>query len=257
MLSHYPEIFQNNPHGLQIVPDDWKTIKLLEKIKRPSTLLYYGKWIGDNDKIDPPAKHLIAEILEKCDINGDVCLRPYWYGDTRPTTLVPKNDYICVQSTKTYSSTPMLNKQWDEESLIEVIKLLKDKFEVVQLGTLEEPRLPYTIDQRNLCISDSATLLANARFFIGQVGFLMHLARAVDKRSVIIYGGREKAWQSGYLCNENVETHPECSPCWQNNGCDFNRRCLSDISVEIASNAVEKLIGRLGSELEVERVILN
>lgn len=257
MLSHYPEIFRNNPHGLQIVPDDWKTIKLLEKIKRPSTLLYYGKWIGDNDKIDPPAKHLIAEILEKCDINGDVCLRPYWYGDTRPTTLVPKNDYICVQSTKTYSSTPMLNKQWDEESLIEVIKLLKDKFEVVQLGTLEEPRLPYTIDQRNLCISGSATLLANAKFFIGQVGFLMHLARAVDKRSVIIYGGREKAWQSGYICNENVETHPECSPCWQNNGCDFNRRCLSDISVEIASNAVEKLIGRLGSELEVERVILN
>ena len=257
MLSHYPEIFQNNPHGLQIVPDDWKTIKLLEKIKRPSTLLYYGKWIGDNDKIDLPAKHLIAEILEKCDINGDVCLRPYWYGDTRPTTLVPKNDYICVQSTKTYSSTPMLNKQWDEESLIEVIKLLKDKFEVVQLGTLEEPRLPYTIDQRNLCISDSATLLANAKFFIGQVGFLMHLARAVDKRSVIIYGGREKAWQSGYICNENVETHPECSPCWQNNGCDFNRRCLSDISVEMASNAVEKLIGRLGSELEVERVILN
>ena len=257
MLSHYPEIFQNNPHGLQIVPDDWKTIKLLEKIKRPSTLLYYGKWIGDNDKIDPPAKHLIAEILEKCDITGDVSLRPYWYGDTRPTTLVPKNDYICVQSTKTYSSTPMLNKQWDEGSLIKAIKLLKDKFEVVQLGSIEEPRLPYTIDQRNLCISDSATLLANARFFIGQVGFLMHLSRAVDTRSVIIYGGREKAWQSGYLCNENVETHPECSPCWQNNGCDFNRRCLSDISVEMVSNAVEKLIGRLGSELEVERVILN
>jgi len=257
MLSHYPEIFQNNPYGLQVVPDDWKTIKLLEKIKRPSTLLYYGKWIGDNDKIDPPKKHIIAEILQKCDITGDVSLRPYWYGDTRPTSLVPKNDYICVQSTKTYSSTPMLNKQWDEESLIEVIKLLKDKFEVIQLGTLEEPRLPNTLDYRNLGISDSATLLANAKFFIGQVGFLMHLARAVDTRSVIIYGGREKAWQSGYPCNENIETSPNCSPCWQNNGCDFNRKCVSDISVEMASNAVEKLIGRLGSELELDRVILN
>ena len=256
MLSHYPEIFQNNPHGLQIVLDDWKTIKLLEKIKRPSTLLYYGKWIGDNDKIDLPAKHLIAEILEKCDINGDVCLRPYWYGDTRPTTLVPKNDYICVQSTKTYSSTPMLNKQWDEESLIQVIKLLKDKFEVVQLGTLEEPRLPYTIDQRNLCISDSATLLANARFFIGQVGFLMHLARAVDKRSVIIYGGREKAWQSGYPCNENIETSPNCSPCWQNNQCDYHRQCLSAISTQDLLKGVDRLEARLSQDLEIDTASL-
>ena len=256
MLSHYPEIFQKNPYGVQVVPDDWKTIKLLEKIKRPSTLLYYGKWIGDNDKIDPPKKHIIAEILEKCDITGDVSLRPYWYGDTRPTTLVPKNDYICVQSTKTYSSTPMLNKQWDEKSLIEVIKLLKDKFEVIQLGTLEEPRLPKTIDYRNLGISDSATLLANAKFFIGQVGFLMHLARAVDTRSVIIYGGREKAWQSGYPCNENIETSPKCSPCWQNNKCDYHRQCLSNITLDLTLNAIKRLIGNLDKSIESDHVIL-
>ena len=256
MLSHYPEIFQNNPYGLQIVPDDWKTLKLLEKIGRPSTLLYYGQWIGDIDRIIPPKKHIIAEILQKCDITGDVSLRPYWYGDTRPTTLVPKNDYICVQSTKTYSSTPMLNKQWDEESLIEVIKSLKDKFEVVQLGTLEEPRLPNTIDYRNLGISDSATLLANAKFFIGQVGFLMHLARAVDTRSVIIYGGREKAWQSGYPCNENIETSPKCSPCWQNNKCDYHRQCLSSITLDLTLNAIKRLIRKLDKSLESDHVIL-
>ena len=98
---------------------------------------------------------------------------------------------------------------------------------------------------------------AHAEFFIGQVGFLMHLARAVETRSVIIYGGREKAWQSGYPCNENIETNPICSPCWQNNGCDFNRKCLSDISVEMVLKAVEKLISRLDSELELEQVILN
>ena len=39
MLSHYPELFKNNPYNLKIVQDDWKTLKLLEKIKRPSTLL--------------------------------------------------------------------------------------------------------------------------------------------------------------------------------------------------------------------------
>ena len=79
MLSHYPEIFQSNPYGLEIVPDDWKTLKLLEKIKRPSTLLCYGTWIGDIDKIIPPKHHMIAEILQKAGVKGTVKLKPYWY----------------------------------------------------------------------------------------------------------------------------------------------------------------------------------
>ena len=257
MLSHYPKIFPNNPYGLQVVPDDWKTIKLLEKINRPSTLLFYGRWIGDNDRIDPPKKHIIAEILQKCEITGDVCLRPYWYGDTQANTSVPKKDYICVQSTKTYSSTPMLNKQWGEDSLNKAINSLKDRYELVQLGTLEEPRLPNTTDHRNLSISDSATLLANARFFVGQVGFLMHLARAVDTRSVIIYGGREKAWQSGYPCNENIESSPSCSPCWQNNQCDYQRKCMSDISTQDLLKGVNRLEARLSQELEVDTAFLS
>tara|TARA_B100000989_G_C19453922_1_gene433075 strand:- start:1 stop:999 length:999 start_codon:yes stop_codon:yes gene_type:complete len=252
MLSHYPEIFQNSTYGLQVVPDDWKTIKLLEKIKRPSTLLYYGKWFGDNDKIDPPEKHIIAEILHKCDIKGEVCLRPYWYGDNQHIAHVTDSEYICVQSTKTFSSTPMLNKQWDEDSLINGINLLRDRYEVVQLGTREEPKLPNTIDQRNIGIADSASLLTNATFFIGQVGFLMHLARAVDTRSVIIYGGREKAWQSGYPCNENIETSPNCSPCWQNNQCDYERLCMSGISTEDLISGVNRLEARLTQKLEID-----
>jgi hypothetical protein len=257
MLSHYREIFQNNPYGLQVVPDDWKTIKLLEKIKRPTTLLYYGKWTEGNERINPPKKHIIAEILEKCDITGDVCLRPYWYGDTTPSVIVPKKHYICVQSTKTFSSTPMLNKQWDESSLVNAITSLKDKYDVVQLGTIKEPRLPNTIDRRKTSISDSATLLANAKFFIGQVGFIMHLARAVDTRSVIIYGGREKAWQSGYPCNENIESSPSCSPCWQNNQCDYLRQCMSDISTQDLLKGVNRLEARLSQDLEVDTVFLS
>ena len=29
MLSHYPELFKNNPYNLKVVQDDWKTLKLL------------------------------------------------------------------------------------------------------------------------------------------------------------------------------------------------------------------------------------
>lgn len=257
MLSNYPELFKENPDISNVVEDSWKTVKYLEKLNKPATLLSYGKWINDLDRIEGPKSHIIAEIIAKSEIKGKISLRPYWYGNTDKRLLEIDESYVCVQSTKTCSSTPMLNKQWNEEFLQHIINKLSSYFRVVQLGLKNEPKLNNTLDLRGSLISESANYLANATFFLGQIGFLMHLARAVDTRSVIIYGGREKAWQSGYPCNENVETNPDCSPCWQNNSCDFNRKCLSDVSVEMALKAVERLISRLDSELELERVILN
>ena len=64
--------------------------------------------------------------------------------------------------------------------MIDVINFLKDGYELVQLGTLEEPRLPNTIDQRNICISDTAKLLAHSKFFIGQVGFLILSTQSIQ-----------------------------------------------------------------------------
>ena len=252
MLSHYPEIFQNNPYNLNIVPDDWKTLKLLEKIGRPSTLLYYGQWIGNIDKVNPPKKHIISEIIQNGEIDGEIKMRPYWYGNLSEMPIKPRRHFICVQSTQTKSSTPMLNKQWDETRMESVIDALSYKYDIVQLGTPEEARLKNTIDGTSLSISESASMLAHSEFFLGQVGFLMHLARAVNKRSVIIYGGREKAWQSGYPCNENIEVELPCSPCWQNNGCHLDRACLSMISVEQVLNTVSKLERRLPTQLETE-----
>ena len=37
---------------------------------------------------------------------------------------------------------------------------------------------------------ESAAILSRSLAFVGQVGFLMHLARAVDCRSVIVYGAQ-------------------------------------------------------------------
>jgi ADP-heptose:LPS heptosyltransferase len=85
----------------------------------------------------------------------------------------------------------------------------------------------------------------------------MHLARAVKTRSVIIYGGRIKAWQSGYPCNENIETNPPCSPCWQNNNCDYDQKCMSDISVKDVLDGVSRLELRLDDNFETIKVTLD
>jgi hypothetical protein len=258
MLSHYPEIFEGNPYSLKVMEDDWRTLKLLDKIRRPSTLLFYGEWIGDSDKIEPPKKHILEEMFIKTGIAGEVALRPYWYANTDRNNLAInlQEKYVCVQSTSPDSSTPMQNKCWSAGCMQNVIQELWKSYKIVQLGTDNEPLLQNVIDGRSLTIKESANLLVHAAFFVGQVGFLMHLARAVNTRSVIIYGGREKAWQSGYPCNENVETHTECSPCWQNNFCDYNRKCMDKIGSQDVLNAVSRLEKRIPTKMETTRTII-
>ena len=250
MLSHYPELFKNNPYNLKVVQDDWKTLKLLEKIKRPSTLLYYGKWIGNIDRIIPPKNHMIVEILQKVHIKGKVSLRPYWYQKIDHSVKELHREYICVQSTNNFSSTEVKNKRWSETKMQKVVNELSKRFLIVQIGTPEETKLDNALDYRASSISQSASLLANCKFFLGQEGFPMHLARAVETRSVIIYGGRLKSWQSGYPCNENIETSPPCSPCWQSNECDFDRICLSKISVKRVLTSCENILERNKTDLE-------
>lgn len=252
MLSHYPELFEDNPYSLKVVEDDWRTLKLLAKIGRPSTLLFYGKWVGDADKIESPQKHILEEMFIKTGITGKVSLRPYWYANRDRNGLAIKlqGKYICLQCTTPDSSTPMQNKCWSAGRMQNVIQELGKSYKIVQLGTNKEPLLDNVIDGRSLTIKESANLLAHAEFFVGQVGFLMHLARAVETRSVIIYGGREKAWQSGYPCNENIETQPECSPCWQNNRCDFGRTCMEEIEASDVIRAIHHLENRISNQLE-------
>jgi hypothetical protein len=257
MLSNYPELFKGNPDISCIADDSWKTVKYLEKLNRPATLLSYGEWVGDLDRVEAPSSHIIAEIIAKSEIKGDISLRPYWYENTNKKLIEIDEKYVCVQSTKTFSSTPMLNKQWKEEYLQKVIDELSSRFKVVQLGLKNEPKLNNTFDLRGSSISETANYLAHANFFVGQVGFLMHLARAVNTRSVIIYGGREKSWQSGYPCNENIESNLKCSPCWQNNHCDYERECLTQISVDMVLESIGVLMGRLHEDLEIERVSLH
>ncbi|MDG0964143.1 MAG: glycosyltransferase family 9 protein [Opitutales bacterium] len=257
MLSHYPELFKNNPYNLKIVPDDWKTLKFLEKINRSSTLLHYGTWIGNTDRIIPPKHHMVVEILQKANIRGKVSIRPYWYQKTDHSMINLHDEYICVQSTNNYSSTEVKNKKWAETKMQAVVDKLSKRYCIVQIGMPEESKLENTIDKRASSISQSASLLANCNFFLGQEGFPMHLARAVETRSVIIYGGRLKAWQSGYPCNENIETNPDCSPCWQNNQCDYDRMCLKEITVEDVLEAIDRIEKRLPEKLETEVFTLN
>ena len=257
MMSDHPEIFEDNFDVDRVVPDNWRVEKYCSRFGVKPELLSYGQWINDPDRVDPPKAHILVEIMDRAKLTGEVELRP-WFPAVQIQSNTIKSNTVCIQGSGTRSSSEMKNKQWYSQKYEELAFKISDKYELVQLGLPGESDIPGAKDLRGkLSIKETAKVLAGARFFIGQVGFLMHLARAVETRSVIIFGGREKAWQSGYPCNENLETNPACSPCWQSNKCDFDRVCLTDISVEDVLAAVDRLESRLSSPMETTVHILN
>jgi ADP-heptose:LPS heptosyltransferase len=126
---------------------------------------------------------------------------------------------------------------------------------MIQLGSLNDPPLEGVVDLRGkTSLRESAAILQNCDFFLGFEGFLMHLARSVDCRSVIIYGGFAHSWQTGYTCNENIDSSIECAPCWRLNTCERDRACMNAIKVDDVLRAIKRLLIRKDAPLEIDSV---
>jgi ADP-heptose:LPS heptosyltransferase len=137
---------------------------------------------------------------------------------------------------------PITTKEWLPERFQQVVDALAGEFTIVQVGTSDHPPLTGVVDLRGkTTIRQTAAVLRHSKVFIGLVGFLMHLARAVNTRSVIVYGGREHPSQSGYAENVNLFTPLECSPCWLWNRCPYDRECMRRISASDVVDAARRL----------------
>ena len=144
----------------------------------------------------------------------------------------------------------MRNKDWFPERMQHVVALLESKFDFVQIGSRQDPPLAGARDMRGCnSVPETAQLLSQSRLFVGQVGFLMHLARAVNCRSVIIYGGREIPALTGYGANINLTTQIPCSPCWLRNRCDFDLECMRRITAEDVAAAIQRASDSYGQPL--------
>jgi ADP-heptose:LPS heptosyltransferase len=162
-------------------------------------------------------------------------------------------DRIVIQSSGMAGRFPMRNKQWFPERFQAVVDQLRNDFEFVQLGSTSDPALENVTDLRGkTTIRQTAGILHNARLYIGIAGFPMHLARAVECPGVIVYGGREAPWQTGYSCNINLYTALSCSPCWRWNTCDIGHKCMTDISADHVVQAAKELVERPRNSLAVD-----
>jgi Glycosyltransferase family 9 (heptosyltransferase) len=266
MMSNFPELFEGNRDAAYVVPagpnyDDNAQVRRFHRFADvwgcSFTELKYAPFdLKDNSAV--PRQHIVAELCASAGMTGRVAIRPYLILTEREKELASwAAGKIAIQSSGLAARHAMMNKQWYVERFQAVVDGLCDEFDFVQVGSETDPLLDHVIDLRGrTSIRESAALLHNSRLFVGTVGFLMHLARAAECPAVIVYGGREAPWQSGYVCNTNLYTALPCAPCWRWNTCDIDRQCMKEITVDRVTAAVREMAGRPRGPLVTEEIKL-
>jgi hypothetical protein len=206
------------------------------------------------DRRTPPSRHVVAEMCARAGISGAISIRPYFFlRDEERQWAAWARGKIVIQSSGMNARHPAQNKQWYPERFQAVVDLLQEEAEFVQLGSIDDPPLRHAEDWRGITtMRQSAAVLSQARLHVGHEGFLMHLARAVECPSVIIFGGRVAPYQIGYSCNLNLYSALSCAPCWRANTCEFDRQCMQDISVPDVVAAIRQMLDRPRAPLAVE-----
>jgi ADP-heptose:LPS heptosyltransferase len=258
MATRHPLLFQGNPDVDHVIHNRNPRLSrwLLEGL--PLVRLGYSDYDPVRDADEPLNEHVLVKICRLAGVNGEIELRPYLH--LKPEEIAAgklADRQIVIQSSAQGAPWPMKNKEWYLDRFQVVCGRLSQEFKIFQLGAASDPALAGVEDLRGkTTLRQSAAILSNSLVLIGLEGFLMHLARAVDCRSVIIYGGRIKPTQIGYAANENLYSPVECSPCWLRNRCDYDRKCMDMISVEQVITAARKQIARHETPLEVQTAVL-
>ena len=78
-------------------------------------------------------------------------------------------------------------------------------------------------------------------FFIGWEGGFAHAAAALDKKSVVLFGGYIHPNITGYKFHNNIYIDIDGSPCGMRDWCEHCERCKDLITVEMVLNEFNKI----------------
>jgi ADP-heptose:LPS heptosyltransferase len=195
----WPELFANNPGA------DWVTDKHLKTTRRHIKPKYH---------VDEATRTSIYEQVMAC-VGERRKAQPVLYLTDAETMRIRKLypfPYIafCPTGERDFFAN---RKEWGLPKFQQLRDLLAD-IQFVQIGVAGDPLLERVIDGRDLTVRETAAAISNSLLFLGLEGGLMHLARSVGSRSVIIYGGLVRPEISAYDENVNVYNGVPCSPCF-------------------------------------------
>lgn len=258
IATRHPGLFQKNPDVDRILRQRDTRTNRWGRAGLPILTLAHSGYDAARDADVPPNEHVLIRLCRLAGVTGPVELRPYIFLTAAELAAgrLAENQ-VAIQSTGLATPHAMLNREWYPQRFQELCAQLRSDVRVVQVGSASDVKLEGAIDLRGkTSLRQTAAVLANSLVFIGLVGFVMHLARAVDCRSVIIYGGREKPSLTGYVANKNLYQQVRCAPCWLRNACEFNRKCMDMIPVEQVMAATADQIARYGTLLDVQTAVL-
>jgi hypothetical protein len=261
LLTLFPEIFTHNPSIKKIYTSENLILKIFEKLNLKFHDITYRCW----SRLLPERKdlfnsHVVEQFCYQLGLHGNVQLKPelYYIDNELDFPNLPSKPYVVVQSQASNSNHPQTTKNWGLENIQTVVNYLSKGFNIIQLGDKRDlPLENTTCLTGKTSIRDSGLILKNANLFVGLEGALMHIARAVDCQSVIIWGGRLKPHQVGYPCFENINVEMDCSPCWIPNACPNDMACMKEISPRQVIDRIENLLASKKEILEVDEILVS
>ena len=241
MITNHPELFATTGDADCVLPLDGVYDFFSKMWRREFRTMVV---LSASDQSIPLRRHVIAEMCAHAGITGHVTLRPYLaLENSEAAEGAWARGCIVLQSSGLGARHPNINKEWYPDRFQAVVEALRGQYEFIQIGSASDPPLAHARDLRGKSsIRESAAILHHARLYIGLEGFLMHLARAIDCPSVIIYGGHTSPWQTGYICNKNLYTNVSCAPCWRWDTCNIGRKCMAQILPDDVVVAVHDLL---------------
>jgi hypothetical protein len=252
---NHQSLFEHNPYIKLVLPyNTLISTTLLNLFNVKVVLLTYTQYQKETDQDLIPDKHIVLKMADHLNLKGNINLKPVFnLSDQEKAngSLAPQQ--VVIITSNAGANFSMKNKEWFPDRYQQIVSNFGDSYSFIQLGSTADPALENVIDLRGkTTIRESAAILSNAVLMIAHVGFMMHLARAVDCRSVIVYGGREKPEQSGYLCFENIYSDVECSPCWLHNTCYHGKKCMDMISTEKVEQAILHQLQLIDKPLDID-----
>jgi ADP-heptose:LPS heptosyltransferase len=240
VISRFPEIFSHHPGITHLLPPREPTYSLLSTLCKPIKTLEYQTNLPSEDRDIPSQEHFITAMMRASGFRGEGLLRPWIYLKREERELAEfARGAVVIQTTGRRPGGYMHNKEWGEERFAVMLHKLPGSIRTIQLGLATDRDIGADHDLRGkTTLRQSAAILGQADVFVGLAGGIMHMARAVDCPSVIIYGGREDPAISGYPCNMNLRGEVPCAPCWLRSRCDHERACMSKIAPDDVIQAV-------------------
>ena len=267
------EIFENNPYveATNTVFDfpgklGLEDIDALKKMDFDIQFVTY--WLSrpmENTPFDffftHPKEHVIARSYAVCGYSGKIELKPEMYLTEEEKAfgrLFSKDrKQIAIMSSA-------ISPQKQFPYFQEIVDVLKDEYDFVQVGAQEDKVLKNVKENLTgkLTLRQTAGVLYNSDLFVGQIGGLMHMARAVDCPAVIAYSSAEPDYLARYIANINVGPENkclfsqtgvcdvECNPCIN----ESPYCCCRTISVQKMIEGIREQLKRGKENLPVEVV---